>query len=94
LRIGYRGRYFWAKREEVRGYCWNCNVEKLHALYHLPNITRVVKARRIRWAGHVARMGEKGVTYGVLLRRPNGKRTRGRPRRRCDDILKFIFKKW
>ena len=85
---------FWAKWEEVRGCCWKWQIEQLHDLYSLPNITRVITARRMRWAEHVARIGVKGVTYGVLLGRPDGKTTLGRPRRRCVDILKFIFKKW
>ena len=89
-----RRKTFWAKKEEVRGYCWKWHAEQLHDLYYLPNITRVIKARIMRWAEHVARMGEKGVTYGVLVRRPDGKSTLGRPTLRCDDILKFIFKKW
>jgi hypothetical protein len=83
---------FWAKREEVRGDCWKWHVEQLHD--SLPNISRVIKARRMNWAEHVVRMGEKGVTYGVVVGRLDGKRTLGRPRRRCKDLLKFIFKKW
>ena len=56
--------------------------EKLSDLYSLPNIVRVVKSRRMRWAGHVARMGEARGVYRVLVGKPEGKRPMARPRRR------------
>jgi len=57
--------------------------EELNDLYSSPNIVRVIKSRRMRWAGHVARMGEERGVYRVLVGKPEGKRPLGRPRRRC-----------
>jgi hypothetical protein len=68
--------------------------EELNDLYSLPNIVRVVKSRRIRWAGHVARMGEESGVHRVLVGKPEGKRPLGRPRRRWGIILRWIFSKW
>jgi hypothetical protein len=56
--------------------------DKLHSLYSSPNIVRVIKSRRTRWAGHVARMGEGKGVYRVLVGRPEGKSPLGSPRRR------------
>jgi hypothetical protein len=53
------------------------------------SIVRVIKARRMRWAGHVARMGEVKGAYNILVRRPEGRRPLGRPRRRWDDNIKM-----
>ena len=64
------------------------NVE-LNDLYTSPNIVRVIKSRRIRWAGHVARMGERRGVYRVLVGKPEGKRPLGRPRRRWEDNIKM-----
>jgi hypothetical protein len=62
-----------------------CTVnEELHILYSSPNIIRQIKSRRMRWAGHVARMGDKRNVYRVLMRKPEGERLLGRPRRRWD----------
>ena len=58
-------------------------------LYSLPNIVRVVKSRRMRWAGHVARMGEDRGVQMVLVGKPEGKRPLGRPRRRWEDNIKM-----
>jgi hypothetical protein len=55
-------------------------------LYSSPSIVRVIKARRMRWAGHVARMGEVRDTYNILVGRPEGRRPLGRPRRRFGDV--------
>jgi hypothetical protein len=63
--------------------------EKLHGLYSSPSIIRVVKARRMRWAGHVARMGEVRGAYNILVARPEGRRPLGRPRRRSEDNIKM-----
>ena len=60
----------------------------LSDLYSLPNIVRVVKSRRMGWEGHVARMGEKRGVHSVLVRKPEGKRALGRPRRRWEDNIK------
>jgi hypothetical protein len=54
--------------------------DELHNLYSSPNIVRVIKSRRMRWAGHVARMGEKRGVYRVLVERPEGKRPLVKPR--------------
>jgi hypothetical protein len=58
--------------------------KELHDLYSSPIIIRIIKLRRMRWAGHVARMGEKRNTYWLLVGKPGGKRPLGRPRRRWD----------
>jgi hypothetical protein len=60
-----------------------------HNLYSSPNIVRVIKSRRMRWAGHVARMGEGRCVCRVLVGRPEGKRPLGRPRRRWEDNIKM-----
>jgi len=56
--------------------------EELSDLYSSPNTVRVIKSRRMRWAGHVARMGEERGAYSVLVGKPEGKKPLGRPRRR------------
>jgi hypothetical protein len=61
--------------------------EELSNLYSLPNIVRVVKSRRMRWAGHVARMGEGRGVYRVLVGKPERKRPFRRPRRRWEDNI-------
>ena len=58
-------------------------------LYCSPNIVRVIKSRRMRWEGHVGRMGERRGVYRVLVGKPESKRTLGRPRRRWDDNIKL-----
>ena len=63
-------------------------VEELNDLYFSPNIVPVIKSRRMRYAGHVARMGEKRGVYRVLVGKPEGKRQLGRPRRRWEDNIK------
>jgi hypothetical protein len=65
--------------------------EELDDLYSSPNIMRVIKLRRMRWAGHVARRAEKRGTYRVLVGRPEGRRPLGRPRRRWKDNTKMDF---
>jgi hypothetical protein len=56
--------------------------EELHNLYSSPSIIRIIKSRRMRWAGHVTRMREKRNVYRLLVGKPEGKRPLGRPRRR------------
>ena len=63
--------------------------EELRDFYSLPNIVRVVKSRRMRWAGHVARMGEDRVVHRGLVGKPEGKRQLGRPRCRWEDNIKM-----
>jgi hypothetical protein len=63
--------------------------EALRDLYSSPSIIRIIKSRRKRWAGHVARMGEKRNAYRSLLEKPEGKRPLGRPRRRWVDNIKM-----
>ena len=65
------------------------NNEELNDLYSLPNIVRVVKSRRMRWAGHVARMGEDRGVHRLLVGKPQGKRPLGRPRRRWEDNIEM-----
>jgi hypothetical protein len=81
-------RTFGPKREED-GSWRKLHNDELHALYSSPNIVRVIKSRRMRWAGNVARMGEGRGIYRVLVGRPEGKRPLGRPRRRWDDNIKM-----
>ena len=77
------------KRDEVTGELRKLHNEELRDLYSLPNIVRVVKSRRMRWAGHLARMGEGRGVHRVLVRKPEGKRPLGRPRRRWEDNIKM-----
>ena len=63
--------------------------EELNDLYCSPNIVRVIKSRRMRWAGHVARMGEERGVYRVLVGKPEGKGPLGRPRRRWVDNIRM-----
>jgi hypothetical protein len=70
-----------SKREEA-GLWTKLYNDELHRLYSSPNIVRVIKSRRMRWAGHVARMGEGRGVYGVLVGKPEGKGPLGRPTRR------------
>jgi hypothetical protein len=81
-------RIFGPKREEDGSWIKFHNGE-LHDLYSSPNIVRVIKSRRMRWAGHVARMGEGRGAYRVLVGRPEGKRPLGRRRRRWEDNIKM-----
>ena len=77
------------KRDEVTGEWRKLHNEELNVLYCSPNIVRVIKSRRMRWAGHVARMGERRGVYRVLVWKPEVKRPLGRTRRRWEDIIKM-----
>jgi hypothetical protein len=66
-------RIFGPKRDEVTGEWRKFYNRELHNLYSSPDITRQIKSRRMRWAGHAARMGEGRNVYGVLVGKPEGK---------------------
>ncbi|KAJ4451751.1 hypothetical protein ANN_03222 [Periplaneta americana] len=80
---------FGAKRDEVTGEWRKLHNAELHALYSSPDIIRNIKSICLRWAGHVAVMGESRNAYRVLVGRPEGKRSLGRPRRRWEDNIKM-----
>jgi hypothetical protein len=80
---------FGPKRDEVTGEWRRLHNEELNDLYSSPNIIRVIKSRRMRWAGYVARMGEGRGAYRILVGRPEGRRPLGRPRRRWEDNIKM-----
>jgi hypothetical protein len=86
-------RLFEPKRDEVTGEWRKLHNEELNDLSSLPNIVRVVKSRRMRWAGHVARMGEDRGVPRVLMGKPEGRRPLGRPRRRWEDNIKMDLQK-
>jgi hypothetical protein len=79
------------KEDEVGGEWRRLHCEELCDLYSSPNTIWVISSRRMRWAGHVACMGNKSVAYRVLVGRPEGKRPFGRPRPRCVDNIKMDF---
>ena len=68
---------------------FNVHNEELNDRYSSPNIVRVMKSRKLRWAGHVARMGERRGVYRVMVGKPEAKRPLGRPRRRWEDNIKM-----
>jgi hypothetical protein len=70
-------RIFGPKRDEVTGEWRKLHNEELRDLYSSPSIIRIIKSRRVRWAGHVARMGEMRYTYRLLVGKPEGKRPLG-----------------
>jgi hypothetical protein len=86
-------RVFGPKRNEVTSEWRKLHNEELNDLYSLPIIVRVVKSRRMRWAGHVARRGKDRGVHRVLVGKPEGKRPLGRPRRRWEDNIKMDFRK-
>jgi len=81
-------RIFGPRRDEVTGEWRRLHNEKLNDLYPSPNIVRVIKSRRMRWAGHVARMGEGRGVYSVLVGKPEGRRPLGIPRHRWVDNIR------
>jgi hypothetical protein len=80
---------FGPKRDGVTGGWRKLHNEELHNLYSSPSIIRIIKSRRMRWSGHVARMGEKRNVYKLLVGNPEGKRPLGRPRRWWVDNIKI-----
>jgi hypothetical protein len=87
-------RVFGSKRYEATGEWRELHKEELRDLYSLLNIVRVVKSRRMRWAGHVARMGEGIGMHRVLVGKPEGKSHLGDPDADGRTILRWIFRKW
>ena len=82
-------RIFGPRRDEVTGEWRKLHNEELNDLYLSPNINRVIISRRMRWEGHVARMGESIAAYRVLVGIPEGKRQLGRPGRRWEDNIEL-----
>jgi hypothetical protein len=78
-----------SKRDGVTGGWRKLHNEELHNLYSSPSIIRIMKSMRMRWVGHVARMGEKRNVYRLFVGKPEGKRPLGRPRRRSIDNIKI-----
>jgi hypothetical protein len=78
--VSYKGKYFVLLFLQI-----------IH-VWRAPSIVRAIKARRIRWAGHVARMGEVRGAYNILVERPEGRRPLGRPRRRWEDNIEMDLK--
>jgi hypothetical protein len=82
-------RIFGPKRDEATGEWRRLHIEELNDLYSSPNIIRVIKSRRMRWAGHVARMEGKRRAYRILMGRREGRRPLGRPRRIGENNIKM-----
>jgi len=82
-------RIFGPKRDEVTGEWRKLHNEELNNLYSSPSIVQVIKSRRMRWAGHVARMGEGKGVYKVLMGKSEGRRPLGRPRHRWEDNIRM-----
>jgi len=82
-------RIFGPRRDEVTGEWRRLHNEELNNLYSSPNIIWVIKSRRMKWAGYVARMGEERGVYRFLVGKPEGKRSLGRPRRRWVDNIRM-----
>jgi len=80
---------FGPKSDEVTGELRKLHNEEFNDLYCSPNIVRVMKSRKMRWAGHVARMGRGEACEGSWWGKPEGKRPLGRPRRRWEDNIKM-----
>jgi hypothetical protein len=84
-------RIFGPKKDEVTGGWRKLHNEELRDLCSSPSIIRIIKSMRMRWAGHVARMGEKRKAYRLLVGKPEGKRPLGRSRRRWVDNIKMYL---
>jgi hypothetical protein len=91
-RVRVLRRIFGPKRDEVTGQWRKVHNEELNDLYSSPNIVRVIKLRRMRLAGHVARMGNRRSVYRVLVGKPLGNTPPGRPRRRWENNIKMVLK--
>jgi hypothetical protein len=75
-------------------YIYDISNLRVNDHYSTPNVVRLIKSRKMRWAGLVARMGERRGVYRVLVGKPERKIPLGRPRRRCGTMLRWIFRKW
>jgi hypothetical protein len=84
-------RIFGPKRDEVTGEWRKLHNKELRDLYSSPSIIRIIKSRRMRWVGHVARMVGKRNGYRLLVGKPEGKRPLGRPRRRWVDNIRMVL---
>jgi len=84
-------RIFGPRRDGVTGEWRRLYNEELNDLYSSPNIVRVIKSRRMKWAGHVTRMGEVRGVCRVLVGKPEGKKPLGRPRRRWVDNIRMYL---
>jgi len=82
-------RIFGPKKGEVTREWKKLHNEELNDLYSSPSIVRVIKSRRMRWTGHVTRMGERRGAYRILVVKPEGKRPLGRTRHRWEDSIKM-----
>jgi hypothetical protein len=82
-------RIFAPKRDRVIGGWRKLRNEKLHNFHCSPSIIRIIRSRRMRLVGHVARMGKKRIAYRILVGKPEGKRPLGRPRCRWEDNIKM-----
>jgi len=82
-------RIFGPKKDEVTGDWMKLHNTELNDLYCSPNILRMIKSRKLRWAGHVASVWERRGVYGLLVGKPEGKRPLWRPSRRCEDNIKI-----
>jgi hypothetical protein len=82
-------RIFGPKRDEMTGEWRKLHNEELHDLYSSPGIIRIIKSRRMRCADHILRMGEKRNAYRLLVGKPEGRRSLGRPRRRWVDNIRM-----
>jgi hypothetical protein len=82
-------RIFGPKRDQVTGEWRKLHNKELHDLYSSPSVIKIIKLRRMRWAGHAARMGEERNAYRLLVGKPEGKRPLGRSRRWWVDIIRI-----
>jgi hypothetical protein len=86
-------RIFVPKKDEVTGGWRKLHNEELHNLKFSRSIIRMIKSRRMTWAGNIARMGRKGTHYGILVGKPEGKRPLGKPVHTWVIILKWILER-
>jgi hypothetical protein len=84
-------RIFGPKRDEVTGEWRKLHIEEFHNLYSTPSIIRQIKSKRMKWTGHVERMGQETKVYKVSAGKPEGKRPLGRPRCRWEDGIRMDF---